>query len=81
MVRPITPPNRIAIDVENRRFKLGDKVRKVKGSNWHGTVCGFYSTKLTPIGICVESDLEEGSVQIYPQAALEPWEPEFIGPI
>jgi hypothetical protein len=54
-----------------RRFKLGERVRKSKGASWQGTVVGFYSTTLTPIGYAVESELETGSVQIYPEAALE----------
>lgn len=54
-------------------FKLGDKVRKTKGSQWHGTVVGTYSTTLTPEGYAVESATEKGSVQIYPAAALEVW--------
>ena len=53
------------------RFKLGDKVRKTKGSQWRGTVVGTYSTSLTPEGYAVESSTEKGSVQIYPAAALE----------
>jgi hypothetical protein len=53
-----------------RRFKLGDWVSKRSGSSWRGYVVGFYSTKLTPIGYCIESDSERGSVQIYPEAAL-----------
>ena len=53
------------------RFVLGNLVRKVKGSFWHGRVVGFYSTALTPIGYAVESERELGSVQIYPEAALE----------
>ena len=32
----------------NPKFKLGDLVRKTKGSEWHGTVVGTYSTSLTP---------------------------------
>lgn len=53
------------------KFKLGDKVRKTKGSQWHGTIVGTYSTTLTPEGYAVESSTEHGSVQIYPAAALE----------
>lgn len=53
------------------KFKLGDRVRKTKGSSWQGRVVGFYSTTLTPIGYAVESEREPGSVQIYPEAALE----------
>ena len=57
------------------KFKIGDKVRKVSGSQWHGTVVGTYSTELTPEGYAVESFTEKGSVQIYPAKALELWEP------
>ena len=54
-----------------RRFSLGKRVRKVKGSSWHGRVVGVYSTELTPVGYAVESEREPGSVQIYPESALE----------
>lgn len=53
------------------KFKIGDSVRKIKGSSWSGKVVGMYSTDLTPIGYAVESSSEKGSVQIYPEAALE----------
>ena len=53
------------------KIQLGDTVKKIKGSQWHGTVVGTYSTTLTPEGYCVESSTEKGSVQIYPAAALE----------
>lgn len=56
------------------RFRLGDKVRKVRGSSWRGTVCGWYSTDHTPEGYNVNSDFEPGSVQCWPLAALEAWE-------
>ena len=52
-------------------FKLGDIVEKVGGSKWVGTVCGTYSTALTPEGYCVESLAHAGSVQIYPATALK----------
>ena len=52
-------------------FKLGDHVRKTKGSQWQGVIVGTYSTALTPVGYAVESSTERGSVQIYPAAALE----------
>lgn len=55
----------------NRKFALGDRVRKIKGSMWQGYVVGFYSTDTTPVGYCVESERELGSVQIYPEHALE----------
>lgn len=59
-----------AASAEPGKFKLGDVVRKAKGSQWHGTVVGTYSTALTPEGYAVESSTERGSVQIYPAAAL-----------
>lgn len=51
-------------------FDFGDHVEKTKGSSWHGRVCGWYSTSLTPLGYNVESEREPGSVQLYPAAAL-----------
>ncbi len=56
---------------EARKFKLGERVKKIKGSSWHGRIVGFYSTNITPIGYAVESERECGSVQIYPEAALK----------
>ena len=56
-------------------FKLGDYVQKRRGSRWRGRVVGYYSTTLTPFGVCVESHFEPGSVQIYPQDALLGWRP------
>lgn len=53
------------------RFRIGDRVRKTKGSRWQGKVVGTYSTSLTPEGYAVESETEIGSVQIYPVSALE----------
>lgn len=58
-----------------KEFELGDTVAKKSGSQWHGTVVGFYSTKLTPKGYAVESYYEAGSVQIYPGGALTVWQP------
>lgn len=55
---------------EARKFRLRDRVTKIKGSSWTGRVVGFYSTTLTPVGYAVESETETGSVQIYPEAAL-----------
>jgi len=55
------------------KYPIGTTLRKKSGSQWHGTVCGTYSTALTPIGYAVESAFEPGSVQIYPEAALERW--------
>lgn len=59
------------IELEFPKFKLKDRVRKTRGSSWQGRVVGFYSTSLTKNGYCVESEREPGSVQIYPESALE----------
>jgi len=56
------------------KWNIGDKVKKKTNSSWRGTVCGFYSTKHTPEGYCVESSFEPGSVQVWPLAALEDWD-------
>lgn len=53
------------------KFRVGDLVFKKKGACWMGRVVGFYSTKLTPEGYCIESIHHAGSVQIYPATALE----------
>ena len=57
------------------KYNYGDLVRKKAGSRWHGVVCGWYCTELTPLGYAVESLREPGSVQVYPEAALVPWDP------
>jgi hypothetical protein len=56
-----------------RRWDLGALVKKKSGAKWHGSIVGFYSTSLTPIGYCVEGAFEENSVRIYPESALEDW--------
>lgn len=62
---------RPAAQDDRAAFERGDIVRKRSGSAWEGRVCGEYSTSLTPKGYAVESDKHPGSVQIYPEAALE----------
>lgn len=63
------------MNTEGWKYQLGDKVKKKKGSNWHGVVCGFYvNPPFTERGYNVRSAFEEGSVQIYPEDALEFWE-------
>ena len=52
------------------KWGIGQKVTKIKGSQWTGKVVGYYSTNLTYAGYAVESSTEVGSVQIYPEAAL-----------
>ncbi len=59
------------LETLDTQFKMGDTVRKKRGSEWEGEVVGFYSTELTPEGYAVESSSHKGSVQIYPAAALE----------
>ncbi len=56
-------------------FRYGDRVRKRTGASWQGRVVGWYSASRTPRGVAVESEREPGSVQIYPEVALEfvPW--------
>lgn len=53
------------------RWNLGDLVQKKRGSQWRGPVVGFYSTNHTPIGYVVMSMYEDGSVQAWPEAALD----------
>jgi dihydrofolate reductase (trimethoprim resistance protein) len=57
------------------KWGIGDPVAKIRGSAWRGHVVGFYRTKATPIGYCVESAFEPGSVQVWPEAALADWTP------
>jgi len=61
---------RIKPEKPKPRFKIGDYVRKLSGSEWVGYVVGTYSTELTPEGYAIESAYHQGSVQIYPAAAL-----------
>lgn len=59
-----------AVIAAETKFKLGDRVQKIRGSSWRGPVVGFYSTAFTPIGYCVESENEPGSVQVWPEVAV-----------
>lgn len=54
-------------------FLLGQKVRKKSGSWWEGRVVGYYITRQTPRGYCVQMQTPcgNGPVQIYPESALE----------
>ena len=60
-------------------FVIGTILRKKSGSSWQGKVVGYYSTELTEVGYCIESEREPGSVQIYPASALEPVETNIDG--
>ena len=53
------------------KFRIGDRVRKKRGSSWHGKVCGYYQSSYTSEGYNIESEREPGSTQIYPVDALE----------
>lgn len=68
--------------VENEaKWKIGALVQKTRGGSWNGIVVGYYSTAVTPIGYCVESFYQPGSVQVWPEAALADWggDPAFKG--
>lgn len=52
-------------------YRFGDLVRKTKGPEWQGPVCGWYRTGYNPSGFCVESSGHRWSVQIYPASMLE----------
>jgi hypothetical protein len=56
------------------RFQLGAFVQKKGRASWRGRVVGWYRTELTALGYAVESSFEPGSVQIYPESALLPWD-------
>ena len=58
---------------------IGTRLRNKSGSSWQGKVVGYYSTELTEVGYCIESEREPGSVQIYPASALEPVETNIDG--
>lgn len=66
-IRSLTLPSDL---VAVPKFKIGDRVEKIKGSSWRGRIVGTYSTELTKEGYAVESENEPGSVQIYPADAL-----------
>lgn len=69
----VTAPEWYPVDT---KFKFGELVRKKSGSNWHGKIVGWYTTEYTKCGYAVESEFDPGSVQIYPEAALEHWNGE-----
>jgi hypothetical protein len=55
-------------------FKLGDFAQKKGRASWRGKIVGWYRTELTALGYAIESSFEPGSVQIYPESALLPWD-------
>lgn len=63
--------NAVTITCPEARFGIGTRVRKKSGAEWQGHVCGYYTAPKTPIGCAVHSERHHGSVQIYPETALE----------
>lgn len=61
---------------QNAKWALGHSVKKKSGPSWRGTVCGYYSAPNIPIGYCVESAFESGSVANFAESALEDWLPK-----
>lgn len=53
------------------KFRYGDRVRKISGSEWEGYISGTYSTEQTLEGYAVTSLVHKNSTQIYPASALE----------
>ncbi|QXV74377.1 dihydrofolate reductase protein [Rhizobium phage RHEph16] len=67
----------VAFATENVPYEIGDWVHKKSGSYWEGRVVGYYSTKQTHEGYCVQlMGLENGPVQIYPRSALNLGRPQ-----
>lgn len=56
----------------DRAFQTGDILILEKFDPTTGLYERDGTTPLTPIGYAIESEREPGSVQIYPQSALEP---------
>ena len=56
---------------DGQKFIFGSLVRKKSGSEWQGHIVGWYITGRTKTGYAVESESHLGSVQIYPESALE----------
>jgi R67 dihydrofolate reductase len=53
---------------------IGTLMRKIKGNSWRGKVVDYYSSEYNLCAYCIESMAEPGNVQVYPAAALEPWD-------
>jgi hypothetical protein len=55
------------------KFPLGSRVRKKKGPEWVGQVCGYYSTMFTPEGLVIEctADGARGQVHVEPVKKME----------
>jgi dihydrofolate reductase (trimethoprim resistance protein) len=57
------------------KFQMGDYVAKKGRALWRGKIVGWYRTDVTKLGYAIESYFELGSVQIYPETAIEAWTP------
>lgn len=57
---------------DDAMFASGDMVQKKGIAQWRGKIVGWYRPANGKLGFSVESMFEHGSVQIYPQTALEP---------
>ncbi|MBO9102394.1 MULTISPECIES: DfrB family trimethoprim-resistant dihydrofolate reductase [Rhizobium] len=57
------------------KFQMGDYAAKKGRASWRGKIVGWYRTDLTNLGYAIESYFEPGSVQIYPETAIEMWMP------
>jgi hypothetical protein len=55
------------------RFPFGSRVRKKKGPEWVGKVCGYYSSTFTPEGLVIEctADGARGQVHVEPAKRME----------
>jgi R67 dihydrofolate reductase len=61
------------------KFQMGDYVAKKGRALWRGKIVGWYRTDVTKLGYAIESYFELGSVQIYPETAIEAWTPLVLG--
>ena len=57
---------------------MGDYAAKKGRALWRGKIVGWYRTDLTKLGYAIESHFEPGSVQIYPETAIEAWTPPTL---
>ncbi|MCP3412863.1 hypothetical protein NLM16_01965 [Bradyrhizobium brasilense] len=60
------------------KFQMGDYAAKKGRASWRGRIVGWYRTDLTRLGYAIESYFEPGSVQIYPETAIDAWQPPAL---
>ncbi|GLS35098.1 hypothetical protein GCM10010869_06860 [Mesorhizobium tianshanense] len=51
---------------------------RMRRESWRGKIVGWYPTDLTNLGYAIESYFEPGSVQIYPETAIDAWTPPVL---